>query len=229
MGVIFMPNNLICQMQQSELIIILIINFHTGNVYCDAVLTVHVSIFLTKKQLKSMKKLHPLLGFTFITSLEVVLLMVEFHWKTRTYGTCLNKKLYQINIQKYTPEKNWLWWRQPYQIFIQVSIYQPSKSWPFIYHMYAYLVQITVVNCDAQPSNDVNYFKMYYVAVIMQKGQFMDGWYVESCMKTRYGCLHHNEFISGVYFCRFTWWRFLFTHGTNDLVIRRSSDLLNRS
>ena len=54
--------------------------------------------------------------------------------------------------------------------FIHVSTYQPSINWPFIYHMCAYLVQITVVNCDAQPSNDVNYFKMYYVAVIMQKG-----------------------------------------------------------
>ena len=52
---------------------------HTGNVYCDAVLTVLVLIFLTKKQVGSMKKLYPLLGFTFITSLDVVLLMVEFH------------------------------------------------------------------------------------------------------------------------------------------------------
>ena len=44
-----------------------------------------------------------------------------------------------------------------------VSKYQPSKSWPFIYHMCAYFVQITVVKCDAQPSNDMNYFKMFYV------------------------------------------------------------------
>ena len=51
------------------------------------------------------------------------------------------------------------------------SFYIPAiHKLAFIYHMYAYLVQITVVNCDAQPSNDVNYFKMFYVAVIMQKG-----------------------------------------------------------
>ena len=31
--------------------------------------------------------------------------------------------------------------------------------------MCAYLVQITVSKCDTQPSNDVNYFKMFYVAV----------------------------------------------------------------
>ena len=49
------------------------------NVYCGAVLTVIVSIFLTKKQLKSMNKLYPRLGFTFITSLDVVLFMVYFH------------------------------------------------------------------------------------------------------------------------------------------------------
>ena len=57
-------------------------------------------------------------------------------------------------------------------IFIPVSTYQPSKSWPFTYQMFIYLVQITVVDCDTQPSNDVNYFKVYYIAVIMQKGQY---------------------------------------------------------
>ena len=54
-------------------------HFHTGNMYCGAVLTVLVSIFLTTKKTKNMKKQHPQLGFTFITSLDVVLLMVEFH------------------------------------------------------------------------------------------------------------------------------------------------------
>ena len=32
-----------------------------------------------KETTKNITKLHPLLGFTFITSLDVVLLMVEFH------------------------------------------------------------------------------------------------------------------------------------------------------
>ena len=54
--------------------------------------------------------------------------------------------------------------------FIPVSIYQPSKGWPLAYHMCAYLVQITVVKFNAQPSNVVNYFKMYYVVVIMLRG-----------------------------------------------------------
>ena len=90
--------------------------------------------------------------------------------KTRTFVPCVNNNLHQINLQKYTPEKNWLWWKQQYLIFIPVSTYQPSKSWPFVYHMCAYLVQITVVKCDAQPSNDVNYFEMFYVAVIMLRG-----------------------------------------------------------
>ena len=55
------------------------IHFHTGNVYCNAVMTVHESIFLIKKFQINMTKLHPQLGFTFITSLDVVLLMVDFH------------------------------------------------------------------------------------------------------------------------------------------------------
>ena len=110
------------------------------------------------------------LGFKFITSLDVVLLMVEFHWKTRKYVTCVNNNLYQIHLHKYTPEKNSLWWIQQYLIFVLVSTYHPYKSWLFTYHMCAYLVQITVVNCDAQPSNNVNYFKMFYVDVIILRG-----------------------------------------------------------
>ena len=79
MGVIFMPKNLILQMQQCALIHILIMHFHTGNVYCGSVPTVLVLIFLTKKILKNMKKQHPQYGFTFITSLDFVQIMVEFH------------------------------------------------------------------------------------------------------------------------------------------------------
>ena len=38
--------------------------------------------------------------------------------------------------------------------------------------MGAYLVQITVVKCNTHPSNDMNYFKMLYVIVIMLRGLF---------------------------------------------------------
>ena len=79
MEVIFMPKHQIWQMLQCAHILSLIMLFHTGNVYFSAVLNVLVSIFLTKKQLKNMIKQHSQLGFTFTTSLEVVLLMVEFH------------------------------------------------------------------------------------------------------------------------------------------------------
>ena len=102
-GVIFMPKHMIYQRLKCTHILSLIVHFHTGNVYCGSVPNVHVSIFLTKKQIISIQKQHPQLGFTFITSLDVVLLMVEFHWKTRTYVTCVNKNLYGINIQKCTP------------------------------------------------------------------------------------------------------------------------------
>ena len=74
-----MPKHIIWQMQQCALILIRIIHFQTGNVYYSAVPTVHVLIFLTKKKIKNMKKQHPKLGFTFITSLDIVLLMVEIH------------------------------------------------------------------------------------------------------------------------------------------------------
>ena len=59
-----------------------------------------------QEQIKNMKKQHPQLGFTFITSLHVVLIMVEFHLKTIKYFTCVNNNLHQITLQKYAPEKN---------------------------------------------------------------------------------------------------------------------------
>ena len=74
-----MPKHQIWQMLQCAQILSLSMHFHTGNVYCDAVMTIPVSIFLTNKYLKNMTKLHPQLGFTFITSLDVVIFIVDFH------------------------------------------------------------------------------------------------------------------------------------------------------
>ena len=74
-----MPNNMIWQRLQYAHILNLIINYHTGNMYNGDVPNFHVSILLTKKQIISIKKQHLQLGFTFITSLDVVLIMVEFH------------------------------------------------------------------------------------------------------------------------------------------------------
>ena len=79
MDVIFMPKHLIWKMQQCAHILILIMHFHTRTVYCGVVLNVHISIFLTKKKIKSMNKQHHPLDFTFIASLHVVLITVEFH------------------------------------------------------------------------------------------------------------------------------------------------------
>ena len=47
---------------------------------------------------KKMMKQHSQLGFTFTTSLDVVLLMVELHWKTRKSVTCVNKNIHQIDL-----------------------------------------------------------------------------------------------------------------------------------
>ena len=40
-------------------------HLHTGKVDCGVVLNVHISIFLSKEQIKNMSKQHPKLGFTF--------------------------------------------------------------------------------------------------------------------------------------------------------------------
>ena len=65
----------IAQAKMCAYILCLIMYIHTGNLYCDAEATVHISILLTKKQIISIQTQHPQLGFTFIISLEVVLLM----------------------------------------------------------------------------------------------------------------------------------------------------------
>ena len=96
---IFMPKHQIWQRLPCVHIFSLIVHFHTGNMYFDAVLTVQVSIFLTKKQIISIQTQHHQLGWTFITSLRVVLLMVEFHWKTIKYVICVKNNLYQTNLQ----------------------------------------------------------------------------------------------------------------------------------
>ena len=76
MDVIFIPNHMIWQRIQCVHILNLIMQFHTENVHYGAVLNVRLSIFLTKKQIIIIHTQKPQLGFTFITSLRVVLIMV---------------------------------------------------------------------------------------------------------------------------------------------------------
>ena len=77
MGVIFMSKHMIWKRLQCAHIHSLIIHFQTGNVDCGAVPTFHVSIFLTNKHIIIIQKQHPQYGFTFITSLDVLMFMVE--------------------------------------------------------------------------------------------------------------------------------------------------------
>ena len=58
MYVIFMPKHLLWQRPQCVHILSLIMNFHTVNMYCSAVITVRVSIFLTDRQIISIQKQH---------------------------------------------------------------------------------------------------------------------------------------------------------------------------
>ena len=106
MDVIFIPNGMKCNKLQCVHILGLIMHYQTENVYCGVVLTFHISIFLTKKQIISIHTQHPQYGFTFITSYHVVLIMVEFHWKKNKYVTFVNKNLHQMDLEKYTPEKS---------------------------------------------------------------------------------------------------------------------------
>ena len=59
MDVTFITKNLIWQRIQYVHILSLIMHCHTGNVYCDAVITVHVSILPTKKNIISIHAQNP--------------------------------------------------------------------------------------------------------------------------------------------------------------------------
>ena len=106
MDVIFIQKRLLWHKIQCVHILSLIMHCHTGHVYCNNVLTVHVSIFLTEKHIIIIQTLHHQYSFTFIKSLRAVLLMVYFHLNTRKYVTCIKNHLHQINIQQYSPEKS---------------------------------------------------------------------------------------------------------------------------
>ena len=102
MGVIFIPKNLIWQRPQYAHIPSLTMHFHTGNVYCGDVMNVHISIFLTKKQIISIQKQHSHFGFTFITSLHIVLPMLEFHWKKKSCYMCKQESSSDKSTKIYT-------------------------------------------------------------------------------------------------------------------------------
>ena len=94
MDVIFMPKRLIWKRLQCVHILSLITHCHTLNLHCDAVLAIHVSIFLTKKHIISLQKKHPQYGFTFVqeayvegTSSGVVDLRRHMDISGSEYGT----------------------------------------------------------------------------------------------------------------------------------------------
>ena len=141
MGVIFMPQHLMWQRLQCAHILSLIMHLHNGNLYCGAVPTFRVSIFLTNKQIKNMKKKHPQLCFTFITSLNVVLLMVEFHWKTK-YVTCVNKNLHQITLQNVYTRKELV------MIETKTSGFHTSFYMPDIQKLASYLLYVRILGTN---------------------------------------------------------------------------------
>ena len=62
MDVIFMPKHMILQRLKCAHNLSLIIHFHTGNLYCGAVTSVHVSIFLNEK-INKHEKITPSIRF----------------------------------------------------------------------------------------------------------------------------------------------------------------------
>ena len=95
-------------------------HFHTGNVYYGAVPTVHLLIFLNKKQIQSMKKQHPQLGFTFITSLDIC----TAHGRI----TLKDNKICYMCKQEYLPDKSTKIYTRKELVMMETTISESHTS-----------------------------------------------------------------------------------------------------
>ena len=144
---------------------------------------------------------------------------MQWTWKCRWIDICLwcCTKMFQCNT----------FYRHRYISTIVFRLYLISKTcyYPlYIITATKYILKL-FTSFEGCASQFTTVICSEYAHMWQMKGQLLDGWYVETCMKIRYGCLHRNELFSGVYFCRFIWWRFLFTHGTNILVFQWKSTM----
>ena len=76
-----------------------------------------------------------------------------------------------------------------------------------------YIENIEIVHVIWRLCATFHHSDLYQVCAHMVGERLPFVWLV--CRKwyeTRFFCLHHNYLLSGVYFSKFIWWRFLFTH-----------------
>ena len=93
-------------MLQCAHILSMIMHLHTGNMYFGVVLTFHVSISLTKKQIKQYEETTPSIRFHVYHIIARCTAHGRILLKDKKYFTCVNKNLHQTNLEKYTPEKS---------------------------------------------------------------------------------------------------------------------------
>ena len=158
MEVIFMPKHQIWQMLQCAHILSLSMHFHTGNVFCGAVLTVLVSILLTKKQLKNITKQT----------------LIRFHIY-HIIGSCTahgrislkDKNICYMCKQESLPYKYTKIYTRKELVMMETTIsdFHTSFYIPAIQKLAFHMTHVHILgtnhcgNCDAQPSNNVNYLR----------------------------------------------------------------------
>ena len=137
-----MPKNLIWKRLQCAHILSLIMNFHTRIVHCGAIPNVHVSIFLTKKQIISIQKQHPQYGFTFNTSMDV------------DYVTCVKNNLHQITLKIYTRKE---------LVMMETTIYNFQTSFyiPSIQNLAFHLPHVSILDTNHFGAMKSTTFKKY--------------------------------------------------------------------
>ena len=167
MEVIFMPQHQIWKMLHCAHILNLSIHFHTGNVYCDAVMTVHVSIFLTKKQLKKHEEKTPSIRF----HIYHIIARCAIHGRL----SLKDKNICSICKQEYSPNKSTEIYTRKELVTMETTIsdFHTSFYIPAIQKLAFHLPHVRILeknHCGELRCTAFKRFKMYFVAVIMQKG-----------------------------------------------------------
>ena len=129
MDVIFMPKHLICKRLQCVHILSLIMQCHTGNAYCNSVLSAHVSIFLTKKQIISIQKKHPKIGFQIYHIITRCTAHVRIPLKEKNIRYMCKQESSSDKSTKIYTRKELLMMDTTISDFIPDTIFHPSKSW----------------------------------------------------------------------------------------------------
>ena len=142
MGIIFMQKHLIWSMRKCAIILILIIHFHTGNVYYGAVPIFCVLIFLIKNKTKKHEETTPSIRFH----------IYHFIGRCTTHGiiTLKDKKICYMCKQESSADKSTNIYTRKELVMIETTIYEFHTSFyiPTIQKLAFHLTHVRILGTN---------------------------------------------------------------------------------